>query len=258
MNKIITKKEVIEVVCIVLEKEKTSSSIVATSLRDLLRKTKREDFDIKEIKMALEYLESQNKIETVSKSNRQTVLRVKDNLFELDLSQLDFIKENEESKDIKLGITPRKLLELLKSQSDSEKAEMSCKEIRKVFDCSFSQVMSTLKLLEKSKKIEYSFERGIIYVSFILDKNIEDNLKVKELTAKDEEIFDFIGESLESIFKEIDNLKRENAELNKKLAIAEVQNKRLREDVTLYSSRCDSLKGINDRLRNQIINRSNN
>lgn len=257
MNKVSLKKDVVDAVCIVLEKEKNRDSIVFSSARGILRKTKREDFTAKDIAVALDCLEEQDKIKILSRSNRQTVIEVKDNLFELDLSQLNFEEEKESEKEIKLTITPKKLFKLFKDKSNCDKLEISCKEVRQIFNCSFSQVMATLKLLSKSNKISYEFDKGILYINFETSTETEDSLVSKDISSE-HDVFDFIGESLESIFRELDRLKAENADLNKKLVIADVNNKRLKEEVTMFSARCDSLKDINNRLYNQIVSMKNN
>lgn len=253
MNKLMLKKDVIDTVCIVLEKEKNSDSVVFTSARGIARKSKKENIKPKDIVMALDYLEKEHKIEIVSKSNRQTVLRVKDNLFELDLNAIK--EENEETKDIKLTITPKKLFDLFKSKSKEDNTvEMSCKDVRKEFECSFSQVIATLKLLEKANKISYSFVKGMIFV--VLKTN--NDLSSKDIVeSNDNDIFDEIGENLESIFAELDKLRKENESLNKKLVMAEVANKRLREENTTLAARCESMQDRNNRLYNQLVNMNN-
>lgn len=256
MNKIISKKEIINEVCIVLEKERNSDSVVFTSARGILRKIKREDLNVKDIAMALDYLEAEGKIQIVTKSNRQTVLKVKDNLFEINLDEV--VEGYEEEKELILSITPKRLLGVLKEKSIDGSAEISCREVRGIFSCTFSQVKATVRLIQKNHGIDVSFEKGIIKADLNENKILTNNSEIDLDDSECDAIFNQIGEGLEGIFKELERLRSENKELENKLVRTEVSNKRLREEVTELSAKCDSLRDRNNRLYNKLVDATNN
>lgn len=254
MNKIISIREIISEVCIVLEKERNNDSIVFTSMNSILKKIKKQELKTKDIKQALDYLVSEGKIEVLSKSNRQTVLKLKENLFEIDL---DNIKENlKNEKELALTITPKRLLDVFKENAKEGLVEVKCSEVRNIFNCSYNQVKAALKMVQKKYGLETVFEKGIIQADLnqiSISANIETNVFGD---VEHDSVFDYIGESLEAIFEELHRLRKENGELNKKVAMMEISNKRLREENASISANCDALIKRNDRLYYKMIQSS--
>lgn len=256
MNKVISKKEIVNEVCIILEKERNSDSVVFTSARGILRKIKREDINVKDVAMALDYLEAEGKIQIVSKSNRQTVLKIKENLFEINLDCIAEAYEGE--KELYLSITPKRLLEVLKEKAVDGSVEISCREVRSIFNCTFMQVKATVRLIQKNRDIDVSLEKGIIKADLNENKILTNNSGIDPDDSECDAIFNQIGEGLESIFEELHRLRSEKKEMDNKLVRLEVSNKRLREEVTDLSAKCDSLRDRNNRLYNKLVEATNN
>lgn len=277
-------RETTEMLCFVLEKEKNRDGLLFTSMRELSRKINQENIGPKEVALVLSKLEDKGVVKTLKKSNRQTVLEVGDNLLDknIDIDLDKKMKSNVVALD-KVSITPKKLIEFIISNMADNKLTVTSKSLCDEFKCKYSQLMASLNLLQRSRKITYTFSKGIVNIDVfesIMEDTKEDNFNnyskstekyVQESSNEDalcveidgktvnvDSVFDDIGETMRLVFEEQERLRRENAELKKKIALNEISLKKLREDRDYYSLHLEQMKERNNRLFNQIIELKSN
>lgn len=277
-------RETTEMICFVLEKEKNRDGLLFTSMRELSRKINQKDVGPKEVAVVLNQLEEKGVVKTLKKSNRQTVLEVGENLLEknIDIDLQNGMKSNKVDLE-KVAITPKKLIEFIIDNMADYKLTVTSKSLCDEFRCKYSQLMATLNLLQRSNKIRYMFNRGIIDIDVIqsivadtkednisyysnnteryVQESSDENALCVELDGKIvnvDAVFDDIGETMRLVFEEQEKLRRENAELKKKLALSEISLKKMREDRDYYSLHLEQMKERNNRLFNQIIELKSN
>ena len=253
-------------VCLILEKEKNVSNIVFTNMSELSRKVKMESTP-KDISYIISKLENQGVIKTLKKNNRQTVLEIKQDLLYTNID-LDFdINKERNIEDIKISITPKRLLEYIRSRVDNNNSLIiNSKELCNEFACLFDKVKLVLDALQRTEKIQYNFSAGVFYIDLIEDNNIEDNNidESKEIenignitfdssNTDVDAIFDEIGTAMQEFFDEHRNLKKTVDELSKKLEIATIANEQLRKNLNEAEMHCKQMQERNNRLYNDII-----
>lgn len=253
-------KRIVEEVCIVLEREKNVSNIVFTNMTDLSRKVKM-DSTPKDMAYIISKLEDKGLIKTLKKTSRQTVLEIKEDLLYKDI---DFEWDTNKERDIKdiISITPKRLLEYIKSNVDSgNMLNINSKDLCNEFQCLYDKVKLVLDALQRTEKIKYTFSAGIFSINLLedkkecscekLDKALDVNFDSGDIDV--DSIFNEIGEAMQEFFDEHRNLKKKVEELSKKLEIATVANERLRKELHVSEMHCKQMEERNNRLYKDIV-----
>ena len=258
---IIEYKMMAEEVCMILEKEKNVSNIVFTNMSDLSRKVKMESTP-KDIAYIIAKLEKQGVIKTLKKNNRQTVLEIKQDLLYTNID-LDFdINKERNIEDIKISITPKRLLEYITDRVKNDKTlEINSKDLCDEFHCLFDKVKLVLDALQRTEKIEYTFSAGVFYIKLIEDNNMDESKEIEHTINMNfdsgnedvDAIFDEIGTAMQEFFDEHRALKKTVEELSKKLEIATIANEQLRKKLNTSEMHCKQMQERNNRLYNDII-----
>ena len=286
---ITTMREATEALCIVLEKEKNLEGQLHTSMSELCRKISIEDIGPGEVAQIIDKLKDKGMVKILKKNNRQTILEIEDGLLESDID----IENDETSEDKSdfiesLTITPNRLFKKIQGKAKGNECKVTSKELCDLFGCKFAQLKATLVLLQRGKRIDYTFNRGVLDIFIIeTNKNIKNNIKefdeivnyaypkqtddiklnsnslcvkVDNEIIDVDSIFDDIGEGIRVLFEKEDKRRMEDDEkdktikdLKKQLVIKEIALKKIKEDRDLHLSRCEQLNKRNDELYNQIV-----
>jgi len=254
-------KSMVEELCLILEKEKNSNNIVFTNMSDLSRKVKMEATP-KDIACIIATLESKGLIKTLKKNNRQTVIEIKQDLIYKDIDVEYNVNKERNIEDIKILITPKRLLEYIRDNVDNnKKLNINSKELCNEFQCLFDKVKLVLDALQRTEKIEYNFSAGIFYINLLEDNEIDESKEIEYIgnitfepnNTDVDAIFDEIGRAMQEVFDEHRALKKTVEELAKKLEIATIANEQLRKKLNTSEMHCKQMQERNNRLYNDII-----